>query len=35
MTGLTTPGLSIVVKCYVLTTTGNEKASNAVKVVRP
>jgi len=32
--GLTAPGLSIVVKCYVVTTTGNEKASNAVKVER-
>ncbi len=34
-TRLTASGLSIVVKCYVVTTTGNKKASNAVKVERP
>jgi len=33
-TGLGSAGLSIAVKCYVITTTGNEKGSNTVVITR-
>ena len=33
-TGLAAPGSAATFKVYVLTTTGNEKGSNAVKVTR-
>lgn len=34
-TGLGSPGLSIAVRCFVITDTGNEKGSNTVVITRP
>ena len=34
-TGLNAPGSSIAIKCYVVTDTGNAKASNTLIITRP